>query len=423
MEAYNSIQKKPYRILLADDSESIHDLVRFIFKPEKDFLVEFSINGELAIQKAFELIPDLILMDLEMPVLSGSDAVRVLKQDERTANIPVIMLTGSGNIQEAFNVGAVDYVKKPFERAELIARVRNAISMRISMEDLKQKTQEIENQKNELESQKEQIEKQYANLDRQREEFTDSILYAKRIMRALHPPDSVMLAIHADAFVFNKPKVIIGGDFFWIREFGEKTLVAVGDGTGHGIPGAFMSVLGVTLLSDIFNRCIVANHLPQAHEIVDQLRTRTIEALHRAESMDGSDDGMAISLCILDRSKMELEFCGAQQSICIISDGALTQIKGDPYSVGYFHGLNDPFSIHVIKLKKGDLVYIYSDGYSDQLGGVEYRKFMTKRFRNLLLSIHKRSLTDQKFALDKTILEWQGGNEQVDDMLVVGFRI
>ncbi len=276
-----------------------------------------------------------------------------------------------------------------------------------------ERTEEVVRQKEEIETQNQELEVLYKHV-------TDSIKYAKRIQEAILPPDSLVKKILPNSFVLYKPKDIVSGDFYWIDQKDGKTLFAAVDCTGHGVPGAFMSIVGYNILKYVVNN----NNFTKPSSILDSLNEGVSETLHHGHEESNAKDGMDLSLCTIDFKTLELEYAGAYNPLYLIRNGELIQTKADKFPIGLFLGEEKKkFTNHTIQLQKGDSVYIFSDGYADQFGGPNGKKFMANHFRNLLLDIHKKPVEQQKIILDKTIEEWRGPLDQVDDILVIGLKI
>jgi len=256
-------------------------------------------------------------------------------------------------------------------------------------------------------------------VETQNKEIRDSILYAKRIQEAILPSQEEILKALPDSFVLFKPRDIVSGDFYWFSEKQDKLVITVADCTGHGVPGAFMSMIGNTLLNEIVNEKEVIH----PDEILFQLRDNIMKCLKQTGAEGENKDGMDIALCVYDKVNMEIAFAGANNPFYLVSGEELTEIKGDKQPIGVYKGDTKPFTSHTVKVKKGDCIYIASDGYADQFGGHNGKKFKYKQMKDLLLSINKESMAGQKKVLDSSIEEWKGSLEQVDDILVVGFRI
>lgn len=288
------------------------------------------------------------------------------------------------------------------------------INERMLEDKVAQRTAEVVKQKAEIELQSQKIEVFY-------KQVTDSIRYAKRIQEAILPPDNFVRKLLPDSFVLYKPKDIVSGDFYWFDQAKGKVFFAAVDCTGHGVPGAFMSIVGHNLLKQIMSKQLSL----QPAKILDELNKGVRETLHqRSFDESTSKDGMDITLCSFDKETYELEFAAAFNPLYLVRDGEIFEIKGNKFSVGiYLEKETKNFTNHKLKLQKGDVVYIFSDGYADQFGGPKGKKFMQNQFRNLLFDIHRKPMPEQKRILDNTIEHWRGVEDQVDDILVMGFRM
>lgn len=253
----------------------------------------------------------------------------------------------------------------------------------------------------------------------QKKQITDSIEYASKIQTAILPPDEFITQLIPEHFIFYKPRDIVSGDFYWVTEKNDKIVIAVVDCTGHGVPGAFMSMLGTAILNEIVN----TDEEQKANTILNLLRERIKKSLHQTGKEDEAKDGMDISLCVLDKSNDVLQFAGAYNSLFIISDNQSTTIKGDRMPIGIYRNEKESFTNHAINIHQGDMLYMFTDGYVDQFGGKNKRKFRIAPFRDLLFTIHDKSMDEQKKILETKFNSWKGSLEQIDDVLVFGYRI
>jgi len=249
----------------------------------------------------------------------------------------------------------------------------------------------------------------------QKKHITDSIEYAKMIQAAILP--SMELFSHKlDHFVLFKPRDIVSGDFYWVEEMEERVLIVTADCTGHGVPGAFMSMLGISLLNEI----IISKEISRPDQVLNHLRDKIIEAL-RQESGSIVKDGMDMTVCLFDRNTLQLQFSGANNPLYLVSDGQLTQVRGDKMPVA-IHDIMDPFVLHELKLNPGDTFYTFSDGFADQFGGPNRKKFLAKNFKKLLLTIQDLSMIEQGNRLDEVFTEYRKEVEQIDDVVVIGVK-
>ncbi|MCD6068359.1 MAG: protein serine/threonine phosphatase [Bacteroidetes bacterium] len=277
----------------------------------------------------------------------------------------------------------------------------------------------ISRQKTEVEHQKELIESQKELVEEKNKEITDSINYAKRIQTALLPSVETFSEILPNSFVLFKPKDIVSGDFFWITQRDRYVFYVAADCTGHGVPGAFMSMLGTSFLNEIINDKDIIDPC----DILDLLKIKIIKSLKQKGEVGGSKDGMDMVLCRLDTSTNELVFAAANNPLWLLRNGEIKEYKADKQPVGIGSEGFDHFNQHVIQLEKGDAVYIFSDGFADQFGGPKGKKFKYKQLEEILISSSGKSLEIQKQQLDQHFESWRGMLEQVDDVCIIGIRI
>ncbi|CAG0971390.1 MAG: tetratricopeptide repeat protein [Bacteroidetes bacterium] len=272
----------------------------------------------------------------------------------------------------------------------------------------------ITKQKTEVESQKEIVQEK-------NKEILDSIRYAQRIQEALLPDDNFIKDCLPDSFIFYKPRDIVSGDFYWINKTANKIQFAVVDCTGHGVPGAFMSIIGYNGL----NRCIGEYGLTKPNEILDALGNIIRNALSQHKQNNTNVyDGMDIALCSLDTKTLILEYAGANCPLYFIQNQNLITCKADIQPVGAFiESKLKPFKLHSYQLQKNDIIYLFSDGFADQFGGEKGKKFKYENFRTLLSSISSKSLAEQQQIITDTFENWKGNLEQVDDVCVIGVRV
>jgi tetratricopeptide (TPR) repeat protein len=253
----------------------------------------------------------------------------------------------------------------------------------------------------------------------QKKEITDSIQYASRIQSALLPPGDYIDKLIPERFIIYFPRDIVSGDYYWITEKNGKVICVSADCTGHGVPGAFMSMLGIAFLNHILSDRVEFH----TDEILNDLRTHVIDSLHQTGKEGESQDGMDIALYIIDLEQMKLEYSGANMSLYLFRDKELTEYKSDKMPIGIHVKSDIPFSRHNIDIRKNDMLYTHTDGYPDQFGGPFQKKFMVRNFKNVLTEIHDKPVNEQKKKLIDVFIEWKGNFAQVDDVLVVGVRI
>ena len=305
-------------------------------------------------------------------------------------------------------------------------RERKFIRDKILLEKaVKDRTLMIEVQKDEIEAQRDKIADQRDLLKdqmdviyHQKKNLTDSINYAAKIQSSLIPDESYLNAILSDYFIFFKPRDIVSGDFYWL-DYQDSTVIIIGaDCTGHGVPGALMSMLGITFLDDI----IKTEHVLSPSLILDKLRTRILDAFKQTGGDKEMHDGMDIAVVTLDLNKSLLNYSGAKNPLYLVKNGTLIEFKADKTPISYSRVMA-PYTNNIIDIEKGDYIYIFSDGFADQFGGPDNKKFRYSQFRNLLIRLNGEPMKKQKKILETTFYEWKGNHDQVDDVLVIGIRI
>ena len=283
----------------------------------------------------------------------------------------------------------------------------------------------LEKQNKKINDQKTEIEKQRDLANRQKKDILDSIEYASRIQNALLPPDYMLEKGLSEYFLFFKPRDVVSGDFYWMTQKDNKIIIAAADCTGHGVPGAFMSMLGIAFLNEIVNRITENKHVYslQANEILNQLRNYIIQSLHQDKDQSDSKDGIDIALTIIDFDNKNIQFAGAHNSLILIRNNETIEKKADRMPVAIHKKADKPFTNHELDIKDYDMSYLISDGFPDQIGGTKGRKFMSRKFKELLLEIHQKPMEEQKQILNNKFEEWKNGYQQLDDILIIGTRL
>ena len=264
-----------------------------------------------------------------------------------------------------------------------------------------------------ISKQKDDINKSHLELQQKHKEISDSINYAKTIQTAILPQTKIIKEYLENSFILYKPKDIVAGDFYWMEHFEGKTLFAAADCTGHGVPGAMVSVI----CNNALNRSVREFRLTNPGEILNNTKKLVIQEFEKSEK--DVHDGMDIALCCLEGNR--LSYSGANNPLWIIRKNELIEYKADKQPIGNYR-LEKPFSTHEITLEKEDVFYLLSDGYADQFGGEKGKKYMAGKFKKLLISISELTPQKQRMALEKEFIEWKGNEEQIDDVCVIGMR-
>jgi serine phosphatase RsbU (regulator of sigma subunit) len=313
------------------------------------------------------------------------------------------------------------YEKKIEEQNILLENTNE--ELKTTNNELNQKNQEIIVQKTIIEEQHEFVKQQKNQISEQNEQITSSIQYASRIQTAMLPPESLISEVFNDLFVYYQPKNIVSGDFYWFKKINNTIIFAVADSTGHGVPGAFMSMLGIAFLNEIINEETHDFNTCTASQILDELRDKIKNSLRQTGDNDQTKDGMDMAVILLNAETKAIQFAGAYNPLYIVRNKKLTEVEGDKMPVGVYLKDNESFSNKRAQLKEGDAIYMFSDGFYDQFGGELGRKFMKKSFRELLEDISDKTMLEQKEILHNILSEWKGSNEQSDDIVVAGIRI
>jgi serine phosphatase RsbU (regulator of sigma subunit) len=263
------------------------------------------------------------------------------------------------------------------------------------------------------------VKERTAEIQEQKQEITSSIEYASRIQMAMLPEEEHFSNIFSDHFIIFKPRDIVSGDFYWIGENEKNIFFTVADCTGHGVPGAFMSTLGISTLNEI-----VANKSDlQANTVLNMLRDKIKTSLHQTGKEGEATDGMDVAFCVLHKNRKMLEFSGAYNPLFIFQGGEFREYKADRMPIGIYYGEKRSFTNYEINVKKGDTIYIFSDGLVDQFGGPDEVKYKIYNLKKLLSEIHFRPMTEQRVIIENEFNKWKGSIDQVDDITMIGLRI
>lgn len=290
-------------------------------------------------------------------------------------------------------------------------KLRNLQEKKRLEEKVKERTLEILRQKNQLKKTNIQIKEKNKNI-------TDSIKYAGCIQSAILPPDDQINGLLPQNFIIYKPRDIVSGDFYWINNQEDNVLFAIGDCTGHGVPGAFMSILGITLLNEI----VMDSGIISPKEILTRLRCNVIRSLRQGFPDSSSHDTIDMAICNYNQKTNELYYAGALLNLIHFSGQEMKLYKADRFPLGYSHHNEIKFTNHKISIKKGDMVYIYTDGFQDQFGGGMNKKYTSRRLNKILHKYHTLEICEQRSKILKALLNWMGLNEQTDDILLLGVR-
>jgi serine phosphatase RsbU (regulator of sigma subunit) len=403
-------------ILYVDDEEDNLTVFNSAFR--RDYEVHLALSGQegLEIMKKYPI--QIIITDQRMPEMTGIQFLEKIIPDY--PDCIRMILTGFSDIEaiiQAINTGRVyRYITKPWSKEELKINIDKGLETynlrdqnRKLIEDLKEANQTLE----------QKVIERTKKIESQNQEITSSIQYAGKIQSALLPQDEELNKLLPSYFILSKPKDIVSGDYYWVTNKDGKTIIAVADCTGHGVPGAFMSILGVTFLNEIVSKTVTI----RANEILNQLSGQVIKSLHQTGKNDKTRDGMEIGLCVVDPEKHKLQFSGAFRPLYIFRENELQEFKGDSMPIGIYEQEDQSFTNTEILFSKGDIIYLFSDGYVSQLGGTDKKTFRSESFKKLLVDINALSMPEQKKALEDKFLEWKGNYDQIDDIMIMGIKM
>lgn len=263
-----------------------------------------------------------------------------------------------------------------------------------------------------------QVEEQQAVVARQNADLLSSIRYARRIQRAVLPEPQRLQELFPESFILHRPRDIVSGDLCWFAEAQGRIVVAVADCTGHGVPGALLSLIGASLLQEV----VAEQGRVEPGAVLDALREGFVQMLNRHEEAD-QRDGMNLGLAVIDPQRMTLDFAGAYHPLWLIREGAIIELKGDRMPIGAFAGEQRPFNAMSLALERGDRIHLFSDGLADQFGGPQGKKLRSAGLKQWLLETSVLPIDDQHQALSDRFRLWKGGQEQVDDVLLIGIQV
>jgi len=319
-----------------------------------------------------------------------------------------------GNVGEPQSV--MFTIKAPFTQTLIFYILSGFFLLAVIIIVVRFRERQLQNKNRQLE---EKVRERTAEIEAQKAEITSSIEYASRIQMAMLPMDDYFRSAFSDYFIIFKPRDIVSGDFYWIGEDEKSVFFTVADCTGHGVPGAFMSTMGISTLNEI----IANNHNLQANTVLNLLRKKTKTALHQTGKEGEAADGMDVAFCVLDKNLTKLQYSGAYNPLFIFQGGELKEYKADRMPIGIHYGEEVSFTNFVIKVSKGDTLYIFSDGIIDQFGGKDGAKFKKSNLKKLLSEIYYRPMVEQRNILEKELSEWMGGSDQIDDITIIGVRL
>lgn len=400
--------KARQHILYIDDEKD--NLTVFYSTFRRYFEVHLASSGKEGLELMKKHDMHLVIADQRMPEMTGIEFLEKIIPEY--PDCVRMVLTGYSDVEaiiQAINKGRVyRYITKPWQKEDL----KITIEQGLETFQLKRQNRKLVT---DLQEANQTLEKK---VKERTKEIMDSIEYASRIQNALLTPGEELDQLLPSYFILNKPRNIVSGDYYWVARKNKKVAVAVADCTGHGVPGAFMSILGMAYLNEILNKLEAI----RASEILNQLRAQVIKSLRQTGRVNEAKDGMEIALCIVDFEKLVLQYSGAFRPLYLFRNHEFIELKGDPMPIGYYYDENLFFQNQEMVFRKNDMIYMFSDGFVDQLGGPNRKTYKSKRFKQLLREIHQEPLSEQKKILESEYTVWKSNNEQIDDILIMGIR-
>ncbi len=405
-----------YSILYIDDEEN--NLISFKSTFRRDYHIHVASSGQQGLEIMEMHTIQLVITDQRMPDMSGIEFLEQI--------VPLypdcmrMIMTGFSDLEaviQAINKGNIyRYVSKPWNQEDLKITIDSALEVynlksqnKHLIDDLKEANQNLERK----------VMERTRQIEQQRSNITDSIHYASRIQKALMLPSEELEKILPSHFIMNKPKDIVSGDYYWVAHKDNRLIIAVADCTGHGVPGAFMSIMGMNFLNEIVNK----SGTIKSDEILNELRDKLIKSLGQTGHRDETKDGMEMALCVVDPDNHLLQYSGAFRPMYLLRQDELIVITGDRMPIGIYNEKEIPFTNKEIPFKENDMIYLFTDGYVDQIGGLDRKKFKSIRFKKLLKEIHNKALKEQGSILREEHEIWRSGSEQIDDVMILGVRL
>lgn len=395
-------------ILIVDDRLENLIAAEAVLK-RSNYRIHRASSGKEAIEKAMLNDYDCILLDVQMPEMDGFEVAEILCADEKTKDVPIIFLTALSTEKEfmmrGYKSGAVEYLSKPLDSDILKVKVDTFA--------------QINRQKKQIKNAQAELHKTNSSLQAYTNEIKSSIRYAKNIQNAILPKDEIIKEIFPESFVYYKPCHIVGGDFYWFTIKSGKAIIACVDCTGHGVPGALMSMIGSNMLKIIVEEKNVTTPATILNEMNRRLRTT-----FNHNNVGGIIvDGMEAAICSFDFATGTLEYAGAKRPLMLVKKESHEIIKPDSQSISNETPPNFKFTNHVVNFDEDDYIYMFTDGYTDQFGGENGKRFMKSKFIDLINSVREIDMHEQGSFVEQTFDTWKGDNEQVDDVLVMGFKL
>jgi serine phosphatase RsbU (regulator of sigma subunit) len=366
-----------------------------------------------------EISPDIILFDIDSDSVHIAENIELISLLQEQRQLPLIVTSKIRDYNKIFTSGTINFIPKPIDFTVLISNLRSSIHVVKMLKPIHLKEKEIQEKNERIEFQIQNELKQREIIIKKNKEIMADIRYASRIQHAILPNLEFIQKNTKEYFILHQPKSHVSGDFYWMSNAGNKKIIAVGDCTGHGLSGALMHMLGSVYLNEIVSK----NKFETASDILNQLRDHIMLSLNQTGESGEAQDGLDIALCVIDCDQKKLQFSGANNPLYIIRNKELIEIKGDRMPVGIHINFDKPFTNHLVDIESDDKIYLFSDGFADQFGGPNGKKFRYKQFKELLLDISDHPMSIQKEMLNNAHDKWRESLDQIDDILVFGIKI
>ncbi|MFN6038905.1 MAG: chemotaxis protein CheB [Bacteroidota bacterium] len=394
-------------VLIVDDLEDNLFTLNALLKSEP-IIIHKANSGKKAIELANKTQYDCIILDVQMPEMDGFEVAKILGESEETKNIPIIFLSALGSDKEkviqGIDSGAIDFIAKPPDPALLKAKVKLCLNI---SKKTKQSRKVFSNVKQERDSYKEH-----------KADVEASLRYARNIQQAILPNQQVFDHLFRENFVLYQPKESIGGDFYTVKEQEDKIILICGDCTGHGVPGAMMTMISVNIIQNL----IEGKGITQPDKLLNAMNKEFRNAFNSEFSAITIDDGLEMAVCTFLKNENKMQFSSSRRPILFKHNGKLQKLEPDYMGISGTMPEDYTFTLAEFDLMPGDLIYLFTDGVVDQFGGKHGKKFMAKRLVDLIQSYWDKPFQDQKELLNNAIQEWKGDIEQIDDILLLGIR-
>jgi len=402
------IKDETQSILLVDDLADNLFSLNAILKSE-GYRIDKANSGKLAIEMASKHAYDCIVLDVQMPEMDGFEVAKILGEDELTRNIPIIFLSALGSDKEkviqGIESGAIDFMAKPVDPPLMKAKIKLCLNISAKNKARKKTLSAIK--------QEHQTLKEFTT------DVSASMRYAQNIQQAILPKAEIIGTLFKENLLIYRPKESIGGDFYYIKEINNQYIFIVGDCTGHGVPGAMMSMISVNMIHNI----IETKGILQPHLILKAMVKEFRTAFRNDTSNTALQDGLELAICNYNKKEKKLAYAGAGRPIFVGQENKIHKIKCTPSGVSGTVSDNFEFELNELNVTDNMQVYLYSDGIVDQFGGPSNKKFMSKRLEQLIQSCQHLTMKQQQQIIDDAILNWKGKEEQIDDITVFGVKI